>query len=267
MDLDRSRESTNVEDRRGMRPGRAAGGIGIGTIILALIAMYFGVDPSFLLQGGSPAPQTQSVPAQAPGKAASNDEMGRFIRRVLGDTEQVLYSGVTPTACGTGHAASGPFYCPADGKVYLDTSFFEEMRSRLKAGGDFAYAYVIAHEVGHHVQNVLGISGKVDSMRSRISEKEFNQLSVRLELQADCFAGVWAHHGQKQRQILQPGDIEEALAAANAIGDDRLQKASRGYAVPDSFTHGTSAQRMRWFKTGFEQGNIKACDTFTARSL
>jgi hypothetical protein len=286
MDLERSRESSNVEDRRGSRMGRTAGGIGIGTIVLALVAMYFGVDPNVVIQGSQVLQgSANQAPAQTRSGPPVNDEASRFIRKVLGETEDVwggifqkggsqyqqpklvLFSGQTETACGVGQTATGPFYCPADRKVYLDLVFFDELARRFKAPGDFAQAYVIAHEVGHHVQNLLGISGKVDAARDRMSEVEFNKLSVRMELQADCLAGVWANHAQRDRKILQGGDLEEALNAATAIGDDRLQKQGRGYVVPDSFTHGTSVQRMRWFKVGFDNGNLKACDTFTAKAL
>jgi len=211
--------------------------------------------------------------------------MARFVSTVLADTEDVwgelfrqgggryqdprlvLFRGATPTACGTGQAAMGPFYCPADQKVYIDLGFYETLKTRLGAPGDFAQAYVIAHEVGHHVQNQLGISAKVDQMRGRVSKVEYNALSVRLELQADCFAGVWAHHAQKSRQILEQGDVEEAMNAAAKIGDDALQRANGGAVVPESFTHGTSAQRQRWFNSGLQSGSVKTCDTFAARSL
>jgi uncharacterized protein len=179
----------------------------------------------------------------------------------------VLFRGATPTACGAGQAAMGPFYCPADQKVYIDLGFYETLKRQMGAPGDFAQAYVIAHEIGHHVQNQLGISGKVDQMRSRVSKEQYNQLSVRLELQADCFAGVWAHHAQKTRQILEQGDVEEAMNAAAKIGDDALQKQSQGYVVPESFTHGSSQQRTKWFSTGLQGGSVKACDTFAAKTL
>ena len=209
----------------------------------------------------------------------------RFVSTVLADTEDVwtdvfrqrgsnyqqprlvLFRGATPTACGAGQAAMGPFYCPADQKVYIDLGFYETLKNRLGAPGDFAQAYVIAHEVGHHVQNLLGISTKVDQMRGRVGQAELNRLSVRLELQADCFAGVWAHHAQNARQILEQGDVEEAMNAAAKIGDDALQRAGGGAVVPDSFTHGTSAQRQRWFHTGLQHGSLKSCDTFAARTL
>ncbi|QVQ27093.1 neutral zinc metallopeptidase [Achromobacter deleyi] len=284
MRLDDSRKSDNVEDRRASGPrigGR--GTIGIGTIVLALVAMYFGVDPSVVLQmAEGPATQQQEAPATRP---PANDPQAVFVSKVLGETEDVwsavfqkelnrqyvapklvLFRGATPTACGTGQAAMGPFYCPGDSKVYIDLAFFDELQSRFKAPGDFAQAYVIAHEVGHHVQHLLGISDQVDNLRRR-NPSQANALSVRMELQADCFAGVWAQRANAARNILEGGDVEEALAAATAIGDDRLQKQSQGYVVPDAFTHGTSAQRVRWFKRGLESGSLKQCDTFGASSL
>lgn len=286
MRFDNSRESENVEDRRGGGGGGlpvGGKGIGLGTIVLALVAMYFGVDPSIVLNQAAqaPAPAATSRPAGPP----ANDAESKFVRNVLAETEDtwqqifrqngkqyaeptlVLFSGATRTACGVGQAAMGPFYCPADQKVYIDLSFYQELKSRYKAPGDFAQAYVIAHEVGHHVQNLLGISGKVQAARERASEREANALSVRLELQADCLAGVWAKNADAARGILEAGDVEEALQAATAIGDDTLQKQAQGYAVPDSFTHGSAEQRMRWFKRGMESGQLAACNTFQARSL
>lgn len=283
MRLDDSRESNNVEDRRSRGPrigGR--GTIGIGTIVLALVAMYFGVDPNVVLQMAEGPPATQQAPATQP---PANDPQARFVAKVLGETEDtwgaifqkdlnrqyvapklVLFRGATPTACGTGQSAMGPFYCPGDSKVYIDLAFFDELQNQFKAPGDFAQAYVIAHEVGHHVQHLLGISDQVDQLRRR-NPAQANALSVRMELQADCFAGLWAQRANAARNILEGGDVEEALAAATAIGDDRLQKQAQGYAVPDSFTHGSSAQRVRWFKRGLESGNIKQCDTFGASTL
>jgi len=286
MRFDNSRESENVEDRRGSGGGGlpvGGKGIGLGTIVLALVAMYFGVDPSIVLNQATqaPAPAATSRPAGPP----ANDAESKFIRNVLAETEDtwqqifrqngkqyseptlVLFSGATRTACGVGQAAMGPFYCPADQKVYIDLSFYQELKSRYKAPGDFAQAYVIAHEVGHHVQNLLGISSKVQAARERASEREANALSVRLELQADCLAGVWAKNADAARGILEAGDLEEALQAATAIGDDTLQKQAQGYAVPDSFTHGSAEQRMRWFKRGMESGQLAVCNTFQARSL
>lgn len=282
MKLDDHRESGNVEDRRGGMG--AKGTIGIGTIVIALIAWYFGIDPQAVLdvaQVAAPPEQRQEAPAQG----GPRDEMSVFVSRVLASTEDtwegvfreggssyrapklVLFTGATPSACGTGQAAMGPFYCPGDEKVYIDLSFYRDLRDRFRAPGDFAQAYVIAHEVGHHVQKLLGISAKVDGMRGRVSEAQFNRLSVRTELQADCFAGVWAHRAQRERGLLEPGDLEEGLGAAAAIGDDRLQRQSGGSVVPDSFTHGSSAQRVRWFRAGFDGGSLKACDTFAARDL
>jgi predicted metalloprotease len=290
MKWEGNRESDNVEDRRGgggSSGGRLGGrGIGIGSIAIALLASYFlGVNPMTvlsLLSGGSPAPQTQSAPAAKP---PADDRMAKFVSTVLADTEDVwkdvfskgggtyqepklvLFRGATATACGRGEAAMGPFYCPADRKVYIDLGFYETLKNRLGAPGDFAQAYVIAHEVGHHVQNLLGISGKMDQMRGKVSEVEFNALSVRLELQADCFAGVWANHAQSARQLLEQGDVEEAMNAAAKIGDDALQSAGGGRVVPDSFTHGSSAQRQRWFDIGLKNGSVKRCDTFSSRQL
>ena len=288
MRLDNEQESGNIEDRRGMRmPGGRVGGVGIGTIIIALAASYFlGIDPATVIgiatqmQGQAPV---QQMPAHKP---PASDETARFVAKVLGSTERtwqeqfraagrqyeepklVLFTDATPTACGTGQTAMGPFYCPLDSKVYIDLAFFDELKRRFQAPGDFAQAYVIAHEVGHHVQHVLGISDKVHQARERAgSEAKANALSVRLELQADCLAGVWAARANEARQILEAGDIEEALAAATAIGDDRLQKQARGYVVPDAFTHGTSEQRVRWFKRGIESGDMNRCNTFQAASL
>lgn len=287
MRLDNEQESGNVEDRRGMGLPMRAGGVGIGTIVLALAASYFfGVDPSTVigvatqLQGGSAPPQ--SVPSRKP---PAEDGMARFVAKVLGSTERVwqdqfrrlggqyeepklvLFTGATPTACGTGQAAMGPFYCPADRKVYIDLAFYQELKDRFKAPGDFAQAYVIAHEVGHHVQNLLGISDKVHRAQEQSRDPaRANALSVRLELQADCLAGVWAAQANEARQILEAGDLEEALTAASAIGDDRLQQQSRGRVVPDSFTHGSAEQRTRWFRRGIDSGDMNQCNTFkTAR--
>jgi predicted metalloprotease len=276
------RGSSNVEDRRGMRYGRA-GGIGIGTIVLALIAMYFGQDPSVVLQGVQPSsPTGEQVPYE---ESAEEAQLREFISVVLADTEEtwgqifstagrtyeqpklVLFSGAVESACGFAQAAVGPFYCPGDHKVYIDLTFYRELQSKFGAPGDFAQAYVVAHEVGHHVQTLLGISDRNMAARQRASEAEANALSVRQELQADCFAGIWAHNADRSRQLLEQGDIEEGLNAASAIGDDRLQKQSRGYVAPESFTHGSSEQRVRWFKRGFETGDVKTCDTFAANSL
>ncbi|HHW78572.1 MAG TPA: flagellar biosynthesis protein FlgM [Xanthomonadaceae bacterium] len=276
------RESDNVEDRRGLRAAPTIAGGGIGTIILVLVAMYFGIDPSFLLQSGAPG----GTPAQQPVSVSpGQDDPSRFVSVVLADTEDtwhglfrqmggtyrepklVLFSGAVQSACGFAQAAVGPFYCPADQKVYIDLGFYQELKNRFQAPGDFAQAYVIAHEIGHHVQNLLGISDKVESLRARSGTAEANALSVRLELQADCFAGVWAYHAHKARQILESGDVEEGLNAASAIGDDRLQMQARGYVAPDSFTHGSSAQRVRWFKRGIAGGDLRQCDTFSTAQL
>ena len=291
MRLDDQRESNNLEDRRGGGRGGfglpiGGGKFGIGTIVVALIASYFlGINPLTLLGvlEQMPAQQTQrSAPAQSP---PADDEMARFVSKVLASTEDtwreifrtsgkeyqdpklVLFSGSTPTACGTGQSAMGPFYCPGDHKVYIDLSFYRDLKTRFHAPGEFAQAYVIAHEVGHHVQNLLGISGKVEAQRRRVSEAEGNALSVRLELQADCFAGVWGKHADSMKKILQPGELEQALTAAAAIGDDRLQQQSRGRIVPESFTHGSSEQRVRWFRAGFDSGDVNKCNTFAARQL
>jgi predicted metalloprotease len=272
--------SSNVEDRRGQGfGGRGLIGGGIGTLVLVVIGMFFGIDPRVIFGIAETVQQVQA-PAQSPGKVgAPTDEMGHFVSVVLGDTEKtwtalfqqlgrnyqdprlVLFTGATPTACGTGQTAMGPFYCPLDQRVYIDLAFYQQLRDRFKAPGDFAQAYVIAHEVGHHVQNQLGIMEKMDAYRKRLSEPQYNALSVRLELQADCFAGVWAHHANN-RQLLEAGDVEEAMTAAAAIGDDTIQRRTQGRVVPESFTHGTSDQRMRWFMTGMKTGQISACNTF-----
>jgi predicted metalloprotease len=250
--------------------------------VLLLVALYFGVDPSIVLQGGAPsAPVQEETPSSSPGA----DPLRDFVSVVLADTEDVwreiftglkreyqdprlvLFSGSVQSACGMAGSAVGPFYCPGDHRLYLDLTFFRALSERFGAPGDFAQAYVIAHEVGHHVQTLLGISDRVHAARRRVSEKEANALSVRQELQADCLAGVWAHHAQAARQILEEGDIEEALGAAAAIGDDRLQRRSQGQVTPDSFTHGTSAQRVRWFQRGLAMGEIGHCDTFQASAL
>jgi predicted metalloprotease len=278
------RESGNVEDRRGMSGGgRVAIGGGIGALIIIIIAVLLGADPQQLLQqlpAETPPPGSQGSGSNNP----EEEELKKFVSVVLGKTEDVwqevfrqngreyreptlvLFSGRVQSACGLGSAASGPFYCPGDQKVYIDLSFYEELRRRFSAPGDFAQAYVIAHEVGHHVQKLLGISDRVDAMQRRMSEVEANKLSVRLELQADFFAGVFARYVQKQG-LLEEGDIEEALQAASAIGDDAIQRRSSGYVVPDSFTHGTSEQRLRWFRKGFDTGDIRQGDTFSASSL
>lgn len=279
------RRSSNIEDRRGQRPsGRMLGG-GIGTVVLVLVAMYFGVDPTFLLQGAKSTGGASTSGKQPTSEELKNDPMADMIAVVMADTEDVwngifrqqgkqyreptlvLFSGATRSACGMGQAAMGPFYCPADQKAYIDLSFYDDMRTRFKAPGDFAQAYVLAHEVGHHVQNLLGISNQVRQMQQGRSKAEANELSVRLELQADCLAGVWANRADKARSILESGDVEEALNAASAIGDDRLQRQTQGRVVPESFTHGTSAQRQRWFRAGLASGDPDNCDTFSAGQI
>ena len=273
------RESTNVEDRRGLSGGHIAVGGGIGSLIIGLIIYLLGGNPGQVTT--APTSQVQ----QSPQQQQSEDEYAKFTRTVLAYTEDVwnklfseinkqyvdptlvMFTESTQSACGFASAATGPFYCPSDQKVYIDLSFFDEMQNRFGAGGDFAMAYVIAHEVGHHVQDLLGITRKVDALRAKGSETQGNRLSVKLELQADFLAGVWAHYTEQYKHNLDPGDIEEALNAASAIGDDRLQKESQGYVVPDAFTHGTSEQRMYWFKKGYTTGDISQGDTFNDPSL
>jgi len=276
------RESGNVEDRRGIGGGGLAVGGGLGGIVLLVVALLFGVDPRTLLdqsQGGGPSTGTQTSRQVNP----AEDELAKFTRVVLAETEDVwsdlfrqqgrqyraptlvLFTNQVSSACGQASAAVGPFYCPGDAKVYIDLSFFRELHTQFRAPGDFAQAYVVAHEIGHHIQHLLGTSDKVTAMQARASEAQSNQLSVRLELQADFYAGVWAHYAQK-RGIIEPGDFEEALRAASAIGDDRLQREAQGYVVPDSFTHGSSEQRARWFRRGLETGDMRQGDTFSARS-
>lgn len=279
------RRSANIEDRRGMPArGTALVGGGIGTIVILLVVMFLGGNPIALLQQLEQAqPPGGGAPVQIP---PGQEEAVEFVSVVLADTEDVwreqfpkqfgepyrdptlqLFTGEAKSACGFASSAVGPFYCPADEKVYIDLAFYDELARRFNAPGDFAQAYVIAHEVGHHIQNLLGTSDKVHQARSRLSEADYNDLSVRLELQADFYAGVWAHHAQRSRKLLEQGDLEEALQAASAIGDDNLQMESQGYVVPDSFTHGTSEQRARWFRKGFETGDVRQGDTFKARQL
>jgi len=303
MKLDGQRESENVEDVRhssggggglGGRGGLRLGGgkMGIGTIAIALVASYFlGINPATILgalgDGGPLVQQTEAPRELTPeeAQASAQDPGARFVRQVLATTEDVwhaqfqqqgakyaeptlqIFRGATQTACGQGEAAMGPFYCPADQKVYIDLDFYDTLRSRLGAPGDFAQAYVIAHEVGHHVQNLEGTSEKLHQMQGRVSQEQYNAMSVRLELQADCYAGIWANQTQQSKQIMESGDLEEALNAAAQIGDDTLQKKSQGHVVPESFTHGTSAQRMQWFKRGFETGDMAQCNTFSQRNL
>jgi predicted metalloprotease len=297
MEWEQSRESANIEDRRGegggggggFSIGGGGGGLGIGAILVILAIGYFtGIDPRLLMGGAqiltgggnsgavrAPAQTTQTQ------SASRNDPMRQFVAKVLAQTEDVwtkilpeqkgvkyeqpklvLYSGATRSGCGQAQAAMGPFYCPNDQKVYLDMSFFNDMRSKYGGGGDFAYAYVIAHEIGHHVQDQLGILSKVDDAKAQMSRTQANALSVRVELMADCLAGVWAYNANQEYRILDPGDVEKALATAQAIGDDRLQTAARGYAVPDSFTHGSAAMRQKWLQTGLNSGQVDSCNTF-----
>jgi uncharacterized protein len=292
------RRSQNIEDRRGfsrtrgfplprgipMSRGVRRGGLGgIGLIIFVLIALFLGVDPSLLLQTDTvtEVPYTEAPGTQPP----ADDQMAQFVATVLGYTEDtwgalfkqmgrdyreptlVMFSGQVASGCGFAQAAMGPFYCPMDEKVYIDLSFYRELHDRFGAPGDFAQAYVIAHEVGHHVQHLLGIAEQVQNLRQQVSETEANELSVMMELQADCLAGIWAHHTERAQPILEQGDIEEGLNAAAAIGDDRLQQQAQGYVVPDAFTHGSSAQRVRWFRQGLDSGDLQACDTFDADQL
>lgn len=280
------RRSGNIDDRRTVRlSGKTKAGGGLGVIVIALIAIYFGIDPTVILQQGAELSGGTAVNQQSYTPTASENELADFVSVVLADTEDtwetifqqggatyeqptlVLFTGAVRSACGFAQAAMGPFYCPADRKVYIDLSFYQDLKNSLGAPGDFAQAYVIAHEVGHHVQNLMGLSDKVHAMRKQISPVEYNKLSVKLELQADCFSGVWAYHGHRLRNILEPGDIDEALNAASMIGDDRLQKKSQGHVTPDSFTHGSSAQRVRWFRNGFQSGDITTCNTFKAARL
>lgn len=290
MRLRGRRKSTNIEDRRGRSGGggmrlpiggkKGLGG-GLGTIVLVLVALYFGVDPSLFLGGdGVSVGGGANAPRQS---SAEEQQLADLVSIVLADTEDtwkalfsqsgsnyreptlVMFSGSVRSACGRAQSAMGPFYCPADEKVYIDLSFYQDLHHRFGAPGDFAQAYVIAHEVGHHVQHLLGISDRVHRQKQSLGQTEGNRLSVRLELQADCLAGLWANHAQRTRNLLEAGDIEEALGAASAIGDDRLQKQSSGRVAPDSFTHGSSAQRMQWFRAGLESGSLQACDTFNSR--
>ncbi|BAY97077.1 neutral zinc metallopeptidase family protein [Tolypothrix tenuis PCC 7101] len=279
------RRSTNVEDRRGTRISAPVVGGGIGAVILSLIVAFLGGDPSVIweqTQKPSDRPNSQSPQTQS---SANSDRMADFVSVVLADTEDtwsslfqqqgktyreptlVLYSDAVESACGFTRSAVGPFYCPSDQKLYIDLSFYQDLKNRYQAPGDFAQAYVIAHEVGHHVQNLMGISQQVRTLQRQADQVEANQLSVRQELQADCFAGVWAYHADRSRQILESGDIEEALNAASSIGDDRLQSQARGYVIPESFTHGSSAQRVRWFKRGIQTGNPEQCNTFRTTNL
>jgi predicted metalloprotease len=286
MDWEKGRRSRNVEDRRGTRVSApiAVGG-GIGTILIALVVTLLGGDPSVIFDMAESPNNSPTTQVPQTGTSPTQDTMTDFVSVVLADTEDtwheifqenggtyrepqlVIYSDAVESACGYARSAVGPFYCPQDGKVYIDLSFYRDLKERHNAPGDFAQAYVIAHEVGHHVQNLLGISDKVNSLQNQVSEVEANQLSVRLELQADCFAGVWANRAERSRKILEQGDVEEALNAASSIGDDRLQREARGYIVPESFTHGSSAQRVRWFRQGIETGDLEQCNTFAGANL
>jgi len=292
MRLDELPTSDRIEDRRGVPGGRA--GLGIGTVVvLGLIGWALGIDPRLLIGGAeliSGGSQTQQGPASPGSTGAPSDEMGHFVSAILGSTEAewteifarsgktykpptlVMFSGATESGCGGAKAAMGPFYCPIDQKVYLDTSFFQELQQRFGAcdgskACQFSEAYVIAHEIGHHVQNLLGLLPKVQEAQKAMDRAEANSLQVRVELQADCLAGVWANHGQAKWQFIEPGDVESALQTASAIGDDRLQRETQGYVVPDAFTHGTSAQRSRWFSTGLKSGEVASCDTFRTEGL
>jgi len=288
MQLDDQNESDNVEDRRGAGGGFGGigrGGLGIGTVVVALVASYFfGIDPSVLL-GLASNFESSPPPQVAAHRPPANDQMAHFVAKILGSTETtweqifveggaryqapklVLFTGAIATACGTGRAAMGPFYCPSDQKVYIDLAFYRDLKERFHAPGEFAQAYVIAHEVGHHVQNLLGISEKMRKAQQGASSARINALSVRLELQADCFAGVWGNRADAAKHIIEPGEIAQALHAASAIGDDRLQQQTQGRIVPESFTHGSSEQRMRWFKRGMDTGDVRQCDTFKATAL
>jgi predicted metalloprotease len=276
------RQSTNIEDRRGFSAGRVAAGGGLGTLLLMVLALVFGVDPRQFMDQAPSSPPSQ-VQTSRP-QNSEEEELKQFVAVVLAKSEDVwtdvfrqngrqyreptlvLFTDQVRSACGLAGAAVGPFYCPGDEKVYIDLAFYEQLRREFRAPGDFAQAYVVAHEVGHHVQKLLGISDRVDAMQGRVSEAEANQLSVRLELQADFFAGVFARHVQNQG-LLEAGDVEEALRAASAVGDDQIQRRTTGYVVPDSFTHGTSEQRLRWFKRGYETGDLRQGDTFNTRNL
>ena len=276
------KESSNVEDRRGMSPkGKGMVGGGIGTIAIVLVVLLLGGDPTSILQNVQVDDQTTNTNYT---ETAEDKELAQFVGVVLAETESVwhaifkesgstyrepklvLFSGKVESACGVAGASTGPFYCPGDEKLYIDLSFFEELQKRFKAPGDFAMAYVIAHEVGHHIQNLTGVMDKMNELRSKLSQEEYNQYSVRVELQADFYAGIWAHYTEQQ-DLLESGDLEEALTAASAVGDDNIQKQAQGYVVPESFTHGTSAQRKKWFYKGFTSGDIRQGDTFAARDL
>jgi uncharacterized protein len=286
MDIRGRRKSSNIEDRRGMRPVRTGVGLSVGGVLFLVVLSLLGINPLPFLGVATKAPEVQMQDTGQPYQETPQETALREMTAVvLADTEEtwnallpqygvqyreptlVLFSGAVQSACGTAESAMGPSYCPLDEKVYIDMSFYDDLSQRFGAPGDFAQAYVIAHEVGHHVQNVVGTAGKVQAAQQRASKVDANQLSVRMELQADCYAGVWAHHAARSRQLLESGDIEEGLRAASAIGDDRIQRETQGRVVPDAFTHGTSEQRSRWFRRGLESGKPEACDTFAAREL
>ena len=286
MDTEGRRRSTNIEDRRGMRPVRTGVGLSVGGVLFLLVLSLLGINPLPFIGVATKPQDVEMQPADQPyQESAQEANMRQMTEVVLADTEDtwsailpkygvqyvepklVFFTGMVASACGTAQSAVGPFYCPLDQKVYLDMSFYDELSSRFGAPGDFAQAYVVAHEVGHHVQNLMGIAKQVNEAQQRMSKADANSLSVRMELQADCFAGVWAKNAAQSRQLLEAGDVEEGLRAASAIGDDRLQKQAQGYVVPDAFTHGSSEQRVRWFRRGLESGTPEACDTFAAQQL
>ena len=286
MDIRGRRQSSNIEDRRGMRPVRTGVGLSLGGVLFLVVLSLLGINPLPFLGVATQAPEVQMQEGAQPYQESPQEAALREMTAVvLADTEEtwntilpqygvqyveptlVLFDGVVQSGCGTAESAMGPFYCPSDQKVYIDMSFYDDLSQRFGAPGDFAQAYVIAHEVGHHVQNLAGTAEKVHAAQQRASKVQANELSVRMELQADCYAGVWAHHAARSRQLLEAGDVEEGLNAASAIGDDRLQRMSQGRVVPDAFTHGSSEQRARWFRKGMETGSLEACDTFSARQL
>jgi predicted metalloprotease len=286
MDIRGRRQSSNIEDRRGMRPVRTGVGLSLGGVLFLVVLSLLGINPLPFLGVATKAPEVQMQESPQPYQESPQEAALREMTAVvLADTEDtwnailpqygvpyvaptlVLFDGLVASGCGTAESAMGPFYCPLDQKLYIDMSFYNDLSQRLGAGGDFAQAYVIAHEVGHHVQNLVGTAEKVRAAQQRASKVEANELSVRMELQADCYAGVWAHHAARSRQLLEAGDVEEGMNAASAIGDDRLQRMSQGRVVPDAFTHGSSEQRVRWFRKGLESGTLEACDTFSARQL
>ncbi len=286
MDIDGRRRSTNIEDQRGMRPVRTGVGLSVGGVLFLVVLSLLGINPLPFLGVATQAPDVQMQQSDQPYQESTQEaKLRQLTEVVLADTEDtwhallpkygvqyvepklVLFSGVVQSACGTAQSAMGPFYCPLDQKVYVDMSFYDDLASRFGAPGDFAQAYVVAHEVGHHVQNLVGTAKQVHEAQQRAGQAEANALSVRMELQADCYAGVWAKNAAQSRQLLEAGDVEEGLRAASAIGDDRLQKQAQGYVVPDAFTHGSSEQRVRWFRRGLEAGSPEACDTFGAKDL